>query len=151
MIPSYHSARGIAVRLSRLLAAALALAAGPLAAQQPPPPAPLARPIQVTDSAIARGQALFHGSANCVACHGPAGVGTDSGPPLAQGVWLHGPDSFEGILDRVIHGVPASYSTRGLAMPMRGWTEMTDAEARDVAAYVWEISHQWRKRRPPGS
>lgn len=105
--------------------------------------APAARPLQVTDSAIARGRELFHGVAACAACHGPAGVGTDSGPPLAQGVWMHGPDSFEGILSRILHGVPKAYSTRDLAMPMRGWSDMTDRQAHDVAAYVWRISHDF--------
>ncbi len=105
---------------------------------------PTRRPVQVTDSAVARGGTLFHGPANCVACHGPAGVGTDSGTALAQGIWMHGEDSYEGILSRVVHGIPKELSTRGTAMPMRGWNTMTNAEARDVAAYVWTISHAWQ-------
>lgn len=111
------------------------------------------RPPEVTDSAIARGRELFHGSANCAACHGVEGAGTDSGPPLAQGVWMHGPDSYEGILDRVVHGIPKAWSTRGLAMPMRGWLTLDDPGARDVAAYVWYISHAWTRggNTPPGS
>jgi mono/diheme cytochrome c family protein len=76
-------------------------------------------------------------------------VGTDSGPALAQGVWMHGPDTYEGILVRVVHGVPKAYSTRGLAMPMRGWNTLSDAEARNVAAYVWSISHAWLKKKSP--
>ncbi len=108
-----------------------------------------ARPIQVTDSAVARGRDLFHGAGNCSACHGVAGVGTDSGPPLAQGIWLHGPDSYEGILERVVHGIPRSYSTRDIAMPMRGWNSLSDAQVRDVAAYVWTISHAWRRPERP--
>ena len=117
----------------------------PLAAvAQDEPVVPLPKLSQVNDSAIARGREIFHGAGNCAACHGIAGVGTDSGPPLAQGVWMHGPDTFEGILERVIHGIPKAYSTRGLAMPMRGWNTLTDPESRDVAAYVWSISHAWR-------
>jgi mono/diheme cytochrome c family protein len=107
------------------------------------------RPAQVNDSAVARGRELFHGSANCSACHGPAGVGTDSGAALAQGIWMHGEDSFEGILSRVVHGIPKDLSTRNTAMPMRGWITLTDAEARDVAAYVWTISHAWRRPAKP--
>lgn len=101
------------------------------------------RPPEVTDSAVARGQALYEGAGNCAACHGTAGVGTGSGPPLAQGVWLHGEDSFAGIVQRVVHGIPREVSTRDIAMPMRGWTTLTDGEVRDVAAYVWVISHPW--------
>jgi mono/diheme cytochrome c family protein len=107
------------------------------------------RPAQVNDSAVARGRDLYHGSANCVACHGPAGVGTDSGAALAQGIWMHGEDSFEGILSRVVHGIPKDLSTRNTAMPMRGWITLTDAEARDVAAYVWTISHAWHPSAKP--
>lgn len=129
---------------------ALLLGSAPVLAQEAPP-VPLPKPTQVTDSAIARGRQVFDGAGNCSACHGIAGVGTDSGPPIAQGVWMHGPDTYEAILARVVHGVPKAYSTRGLAMPMRGWNTLSDAEARDVAAYVWSISHSWRHpaRRKP--
>ena len=132
------------MRATRLLLAALLLTplGSTLAAQEPVVPV-LPRPTQVTDSAVARGHELFHGSANCVLCHGVEGIGTDSGPALAQGVWLHGPDTFEGILGRVIHGLPKAWTTRGVTMPMRGWTELTDGQARDVAAYVWKLSHGW--------
>lgn len=106
-------------------------------------PAKPNRPTQVTDSAIARGRELFHGSANCVACHGIEGVGTDSGAPLAQGIWLHGEDSYKAIESRILHGIPREVSTRGTTMPMRGWNPMSDQEVRDVAAYVWYISHSW--------
>jgi mono/diheme cytochrome c family protein len=58
---------------------------------------------------------------------------------------MHGEDSYAGILSRVIHGIPKDLSTRNTAMPMRGWSTLTDAEARDVAAYVWTISHAWRR------
>lgn len=124
----------------------LLLAALPLQAQiRDTTPPKLKRPTPVTDSAIARGRELFHGSANCAACHGVEGVGTDSGAPLAQGVWLHGDDTYEGILSRVLHGIPGSVSTRGTTMPMRGWSPLSDQEVRDVAAYVWSISHAWLK------
>jgi mono/diheme cytochrome c family protein len=103
----------------------------------------LRRPLQVTDSAVARGRDVFHGAGNCSACHGLEGVGTDSGAPLAQGVWLHGEDSYEGIVDRVVHGIPRDVSTRGTTMPMRGWNTLSDQQVRDVAAYVWTISHAW--------
>lgn len=134
-------------RALHLLVPALALSL-PLAGQEPAAPV-IPRPTQVTDSAVARGRELFHGSASCVVCHGPEGVGTDSGPALAQGVWLHGPDTYEGILSRVIHGLPKAWTTRGVTMPMRGWAELTDAQARDVAAYVWKLSHAWATLGPP--
>lgn len=110
-------------------------------------PAPRQRPVQVSDSAVARGREVFYGSGNCVACHGNEGTGTDSGAPLAQGVWLHGDDSYEAILSRVVHGIPKSVSTRGTEMPMRGWSTLSDQQVRDVAAYVWWISHGWMRPR----
>lgn len=103
----------------------------------------LRRPLQVTDSAVARGREVFHGVGSCSTCHGLEGAGTDSGAPLAQGVWLHGEDTYEGILARVVHGIPKSVSTRGTTMPMRGWSTLSDQQVRDVAAYVWSISHAW--------
>jgi len=133
----------------RKLLALLACVAPALGAQQPGPPIPpITRPVQVTDSAVARGQEIFQGAGNCIACHGPAGVGTDSGPAIAQGIWMHGPDNYEGILSRVMHGIPLDVSTRGTAMPMRGWNTLTDRQARDVAAYVWTISHAWAPHTP---
>jgi mono/diheme cytochrome c family protein len=130
-------------RVVRLACLLILLLPASLAAQDSVPPRPK-RPVQVTDSAVQRGQELFHGAAGCALCHGVAGVGTDSGPALAQGVWMHGPDSFEGILARILHGVPRTYSTRDVVMPMRGWADMSDHQARDVAAYVWVLSHSFR-------
>jgi mono/diheme cytochrome c family protein len=131
------------VRLVLILLLAAALTPAVLVAQDSPHA--VRRPPEVTDSAVTRGRELFHGSANCSACHGLAGAGTDSGPALAEGIWMHGEDSYAGILSRVIHGIPKDLSTRNTAMPMRGWSTLTDAEARDVAAYVWTISHAWRR------
>ncbi|TFG49265.1 MAG: cytochrome c [Gemmatimonadales bacterium] len=136
-----------------LLAVGLIVTGPSAAAQDSSRAGAVPRPPQVTDSAIALGKELYHGSANCAACHGIEGAGTDFGPPLAQGVWMHGPDSYEGILERVVHGIPKAWSTRGVAMPMRGWQTLDDASARDVAAYVWYISHAWSRsgEMPPGS
>ncbi|MDZ4862616.1 MAG: cytochrome c [Gemmatimonadota bacterium] len=139
------------MRLVPLLLTLLPVCLPPLlAAQDAPPPVP-PRPPEVTDSAVARGHDLFHGSANCAACHGLEGVGTDSGAPLAQGIWMHGSDSYQGIVSRIVHGIPKKVSTRDTAMPMRGWITLTDAEVRDVAAYVWVISHQWTTPAKPRS
>ena len=117
-----------------LLLAALAV---PARAQVRPP----SRPAEVTDSAIAWGKALFHGSANCAACHGAGGRGSDYGPPITGALWLHGPGTYEWLIEQVKHGVPADKSFTGEAMPMRGWTTMNDEDVKAVAAYVWSISH----------
>jgi mono/diheme cytochrome c family protein len=99
------------------------------------------RPPGVTDSAIVWGKALFHGSANCSACHGEGGRGTEFGPNITGALWLHGPGTYESLIAQVKHGVPASRSATGEAMPMRGWTTMSDDDVKAVAAYVWSISH----------
>jgi mono/diheme cytochrome c family protein len=106
------------------------------------------RPAGVTDTAIAWGRALFHGSANCAACHGEAGSGTDAGPPLTGGIWLHGPGTYEWLVEQIKTGIPAHRTLSGEAMPMRGWSMMPDADVRAVAAYVWWITHPPRAPRP---
>ncbi len=113
------------------------LALTALSAQEHPYP----RPAGVTDSSIAWGEDLFHGSANCVGCHGEGGRGTERGPNLTGGVWFHGPGTYEWLIQQVIHGVPASKSVSGDAMPMRGWVPMNNSDVAAVAAYVWSISH----------
>jgi len=125
----------------RLVLLGLILVAVPLGAQEKPPPAATARPPGVTDSTIALGKDLFHGSAGCNACHGDNGRGTDRGPSLTGAVWLHGDGSYDSIMHQVLHGVPASKSMSGEAMPIRGWVPMSDEEVKAVAAYVWAITH----------
>jgi mono/diheme cytochrome c family protein len=88
----------------------LALTALPAQAQVPAP----ARPPGVTDSAIAWGKALFHGSANCSACHGVGGRGTDYGPPITGALWLHGPGLC------LVHQSPTSTSPTVEAQGSRG-------------------------------
>jgi mono/diheme cytochrome c family protein len=129
---------------SALLAGLLVLVAGGARAQVNPEP----RPAAVTDSAVAWGKALFHGSANCSACHGVEGSGTDVGPPLTGGLWLHGPGTYEWLVDQIRRGIPAHSSMSGLAMPMRGWSLMSDYDVSAVAAYVWSITHPPRPPRP---
>ena len=87
------------------------------------------------------GKELFHGSARCNACHGDNARGTDRGPSLTGAVWLRGDGSYDSIVKQVLHGVPASASMSGEAMPIRGWEPMNDEEVQAVAAYVWSITH----------
>jgi mono/diheme cytochrome c family protein len=116
----------------------LLLGAGEVSAQAV---APERRPPGVTDSAIAWGRELFHGSARCAGCHGAGGRGTDRGPNITGAIWLHGPGTYESLIEQVKHGVPASRSYTGEGMPPRGMVRMPDDAVRAVAAYVWSISH----------
>ena len=113
-----------------------------LAAEVSAQAAPLSRrPAGVTDSAIARGRELFHESARCSGCHGVAGRGSDWGPNITGALWLHGPGTYESLIEQVKHGVPASRSYTGEGMPPRGVVPLTEDAVRAVAAYVWSISH----------
>ncbi|HET7600367.1 MAG TPA: cytochrome c [Gemmatimonadales bacterium] len=102
---------------------------------------PEPRPPGVTDSSIAWGRSLFHGSANCAACHGDDARGTDEGPPLTGGLWLHGPGTYEWLVEQIKRGIPAHHTLSGKPMPMRGWANMPDQDVRAVAAYIWSITH----------
>ena len=129
---------GAPVLHSVVLAVVLgALLATPAAAQVSPRP----RPESVTDSTIAWGRQLFHGSANCAACHGVEARGTDEGPALSGALWLHGPGTYEWLVEQIKRGIPAHRTWTGKPMPMRGWSNMPDADVRAVAAYVWAITH----------
>jgi predicted CxxxxCH...CXXCH cytochrome family protein len=113
------------------------------------------RPAGVTDSAVAWGEALFHGPANCSGCHGDGGRGTERGPNITGALWLHGPGTYESLIEWVKHGVPATRTYTGEAMPPRGGSPMNEADVRAVAAYVWSISHPPQppppsRRRTPG-
>ena len=102
---------------------------------------PSQRPEGVTDSSIAWGRQLFHGSANCSACHGVDARGTDEGPALTGALWLHGPGTYEWLVNQIKQGIPAHQTWTGIPMPMRGWSNMPDQDVRAVAAYVWAITH----------
>jgi mono/diheme cytochrome c family protein len=132
------------MRYTALVLGLVVLACRPAFAQVNPQP----RPPDVTDSAVAWGKALFHGSANCSACHGVEGNGTDAGPPLTGALWLHGPGTYEWLAEQIRRGIPAHRTLSGLAMPMRGWSMMNDDDVRAVAAYVWSITHPPRPPRP---
>lgn len=99
------------------------------------------RPVGVTDSSIALGRRLFHGAANCAGCHGREARGADEGPPLTGALWLHGPGTYEWLIEQIARGIPGHETWTGRPMPMRGWSNMPDGDVRAVAAYVWAITH----------
>jgi mono/diheme cytochrome c family protein len=124
------------------VAVVLLFSAVPLTAQVSPSP----RPEGVTDSSIAWGKQLFHGSANCSACHGQDADGTEDGPALTGALWLHGPGTYEWLVEQIKRGIPGHQTWTRKPMPMRGWSNMPDEDVRAVAAYVWSITHP---PRPP--
>jgi mono/diheme cytochrome c family protein len=78
-----------------------------------------------------RGQALFE--ANCSACHGPQGQGTDQGPPLVDVVYepSHHPD--EAFRSAVANGVTPHHWDFG---PMPAIPSLDEAQVDAIIGYV---------------
>jgi mono/diheme cytochrome c family protein len=119
-----------------LLVALAALAAAPPAAAQD-----AAAPAAVTPAAIAKGDTVFHKTGLCYACHGNNAEGT-VGPNLTDAEWLHGDGSYEMIVAIVTSGVPAEKAKKGIAMPPKGGSTISEEEVKAVAAYVYSLSHK---------
>ncbi len=104
------------------------------------PATPTDLPEGVTQEMVASGQQLYGGAAFCFTCHGPTGDGTPLAPSLNDGDWLHIDGSYPEILRIVHEGVPqpAQYPA---AMPPMGGAQLTEEQMRDVAAYVYTLSH----------
>ena len=123
-------------RLGLLVAAAALLAAGPVAAQEKP-----AAPAGVTPAAIAQGDSIFHTKGLCYACHGTNAQGT-VGPNLTDAEWLHGDGSLDFIVATVTSGIPAEKAKKGVPMPPKGGSAITEDEVKAVAAYVYSLGHK---------
>jgi cbb3-type cytochrome c oxidase subunit III len=120
-----------------LLVAALALlGAGRADAQEK-----AAAPAGVTPAAVAQGDSIFHKDGLCYACHGSKAEGA-VGPNLTDAEWLHGDGSYDMIVATVTSGVPADKAKKGIAMPPKGGSSITDDQVKAVAAYVYSLSHQ---------
>ena len=83
---------------------------------------------------IAAGREVFHGEGNCLVCHGAALEGGPIAPTLRAHQWRNGDGSFDMIFHVVTTGVP---NTAMVSHP----GGISDAQARQVAAYVWAVSH----------
>jgi mono/diheme cytochrome c family protein len=121
----------------RFLICVSSLAAFPavLPAQKPDSLPPGVTPAMVED-----GKKLYAGAGICSACHGPDGKGIAGlGANLADSEWVHSDGGFEAIVRQVTQGVTADKSTTGVAMPPKGGSQLTDAQVRAVAAYVWTL------------
>ena len=98
-------------------------------------------PPGVTAAMVAEGDALFHGAAICMTCHGQDAHGAPNlGPNLTDAEWIHSDGSYDAIVHQVMTGVP---QPRNFASPMppKGGSAITDEQVRSVAAYVWSLSH----------
>ena len=123
------------IRLGLLVAVALLVGTGPAAAQEK------AAPAGVTPAAIAKGDSIFHKSGLCYACHGSNAEGA-VGPNLTDAEWLQGDGSFDMIVATVTSGVPAEKAKKGIAMPPKGGSSISDEDVKAVAAYVYSLGHR---------
>lgn len=101
-----------------------------------------ALPGDITPAMIALGDSLFH-AGSCQRCHGAAGVGATNGPTLTTGAWLHVDGSFARLVSLITTGVPRDslkVTTRRPMNPRGGPMNLTDAQVRAVAGYVFTIS-----------
>lgn len=119
----------------------LLVAVAALAGTRPAAAQGAAAPAGVTPAAIAKGDTIFHKTGMCYACHGTNAQGT-VGPNLTDGEWLHGDGSYDMIVATVTSGVPLEKSTKGIAMPPKGGSSISDEEVKAVAAYVYSLGHK---------
>ena len=90
---------------------------------------------------VAKGDALFHGSGNCYACHGNKAEGL-VGPNLTDAEWIHSKGSYEEIVAQINHGVPKEEAKSGIAMPPKGGATLSDDDVKAIAAYVHSLGHK---------
>jgi len=109
-----------------------ALSARSAAAQQAP--ATAADSEQATPAAINAGRAVFHGPGTCLVCHG-ANLEGGVGPQLTAHDWKDAKGgSYAAIFGVITKGVDG---TAMVAHP----GGINDEQAKQVAAYVWAVSH----------
>ena len=97
-------------------------------------------PEGVTPAMVSAGGSIFKGSGMCTVCHGIDGKG-GVGPNLTDGTWLHSKGSYQDIVQQITTGVTQKESTNGIPMPAKGGSGISEAQVKDVAAYVWTQSH----------
>ena len=111
---------------------------GPLTA-----PVPGSVPEGATAKMAALGDSIFHGETAggmCFTCHGADAKGTALAPSLLAHKWITGDGSYMFIQQRVTEGVPTPTPPYpGPMLPMGG-AQLTAAQIKAVAAYVYSIS-----------
>lgn len=96
-------------------------------------------PAGVTQEMVDAGQKNF--ATTCAGCHGMSGVGTTSAPPLDDNKWINIGGQYPEIVQTITHGVPAP-KEHSAPMPPKGGGNFTDEQVRELAAYVYALSHQ---------
>ena len=115
-----------------IVAAALATAQAPPARQQQVLPDSNAIPPAMIDA----GRKIFHGRGTCFACHGMKLEGGPIAPTLKEHSWK---DAKNGDLGAIYYVV--THGVKGSAMVSHPGG-IADADAVNVAAYVWSVGHR---------
>lgn len=97
-------------------------------------------PAGATAADVEAGKTIFTSTGNCFTCHGQNGTGTGMAPDLTDSKWIHITGSWEDIQKLVHTGVPAP-KEHPAPMPAMGGAQLTDAQVKQVAAYVYSLSH----------
>ena len=97
----------------------------------------------ITPAMVALGDSIFHGQAaggTCFTCHGQDEKGTTLAPDLSDKTWIDGDGTYNYIVQRVTTGVPQPKQYPA-PMPPKGGANLSDAQVRAVAAYVYSLSN----------
>ena len=104
-------------------------------------------PSGVTALMVATGDSIFH-ARSCRNCHGMDAKGARGGPDLTKGDFMHVDGSYGDFVKIITSGVPKAEiqdTTHHNPMPARGGgrpAPLTDDQIKDVAAYVYSLSHK---------
>ncbi|HTI06141.1 MAG TPA: cytochrome c [Gemmatimonadales bacterium] len=90
----------------------------------------------ITPAMIDAGRRIFHGKGMCFGCHGMRLEGGPVAPPLGPHQWK---DAKGGELSAIFY-----VDTHGVAgtVMISHPGGISDAEAGEVAAYIWAVSHR---------
>ena len=103
----------------------------------------LPTPAGATKADVVLGSEIFHGNAKhgtCTGCHGIDGEGGGQGPNLTDTKWLWSDGNLAGIEKTISSGVPEP-KEYNQPMPPMGGSDLSPADVKAVASYVWAISH----------
>ncbi|HKV26171.1 MAG TPA: c-type cytochrome [Candidatus Acidoferrum sp.] len=101
-------------------------------------------PEGATRAMVAEGEKIYRGEvggAACTGCHGMNGEGSPLGPALNGKKWLWSDGSLAGIAKTITDGVAQPKEYRS-PMPAKGGAQLSEKQVKDVAAYVWSLSHR---------
>ncbi|HEX8395773.1 MAG TPA: cytochrome c [Longimicrobium sp.] len=96
-------------------------------------------PSGVTQAMVDAGQTSF--GTVCASCHGQNGTGSPAAPKLADNQWIHISGQFPEIVNIINVGV-AQPKEHPAPMPPKGGGNFNDEQVRELAAYVYALSHQ---------